>query len=667
MKITIRRAALLALAASAACLFAIPSQALAGPADTVSQVKDVDPAGDAQVSNLVSMGGNVYFSAQVGGEKRLWRSDGTSAGTFPVSPAYAVGVSDVTRVGDKIFYRAADEFSGDNHGLELGVTDGTLASTKLIDVRPGVESSSPTDITNVGGVAFFSAYNAANGNELWKSDGTEAGTTLVKDINPPGNAVPSEITDVGGEVYFSADDGSHGFELWKSDGTSAGTTMVGDLYTGAGNSSIPSEITDVGGEAFFAAITPATGWELFASDGSSIHAIEVVPGPGYSNPRLITDLNGTAIFFADDGTHGLEPYKSDGETATLIKDIDPAGDSIPFNAEAAAVGDEVFFTASRPAEGQELWKTDGTGAGTDLVKDINPTGSSDPSSLRDVGGYLYFGADEGTGINGEVEPWVSDGTAAGTTKFGNVNPVGNGYPSEFTAGPGGSVLFSAYDGSTGVELWKGTDTTAPTTSITSGPAEGSTVGADSVDFGLGADEHPVTFACKLDGAAFAACTSPAGFDGLAPGAHTFSVRATDAAGNVGNTVTRHFTTADVTPPELTLLGPKKQDSFKRVVVSAYCDEICDFAATGSIVVPKVKKGKKKAKGTKTYALGPASSTDVPAGTSTALTLKVKGKAAQKAVRKALTKKPSKATATVTATDQAGNESAPEKYRVTVTK
>ena len=76
------------------------------------------------------------------------------------------------------------------------------------------------------------------------------------------------------------------------------------------------------------------------------------------------------------------------------------------------------------------------------------------------------------------------------------------------------------------------DTTPPTVSITSGPA--ATTIATSAAFTFTADEAGVSFTCSLDNAPSAACVSPAAYDGLAIGSHTFSVRATDAAGNAGS-------------------------------------------------------------------------------------------------------------------------------------
>jgi hypothetical protein len=75
----------------------------------------------------------------------------------------------------------------------------------------------------------------------------------------------------------------------------------------------------------------------------------------------------------------------------------------------------------------------------------------------------------------------------------------------------------------------GPDTTPPDTTIDSGPA--GTTSSTAAQFTFSASE-PATFACRLDGAAFAACTSPKSYTGLAIGSHTFEVRATDGAGNV---------------------------------------------------------------------------------------------------------------------------------------
>lgn len=94
----------------------------------------------------------------------------------------------------------------------------------------------------------------------------------------------------------------------------------------------------------------------------------------------------------------------------------------------------------------------------------------------------------------------------------------------------------------------GTDTTPPDTTITSGPS--SSTSSTSASFAFTASEAGSTFECKLDAGSYSSCTSPKSYTGLASGAHTFSVRATDAATNVDATpatqswtITTGYTTA----------------------------------------------------------------------------------------------------------------------------
>ena len=109
------------------------------------------------------------------------------------------------------------------------------------------------------------------------------------------------------------------------------------------------------------------------------------------------------------------------------------------------------------------------------------------------------------------------------------------------------------DGTPASQTWT-IDLTAPDTTITSAPADPSNVTGPS--FSFTSTEAGSTFQCSLDGAAFAACTSPKGYTGLTAGSHTFQVRATDPAGNTDPTPASHTWTVDLTAPDTTITaGP----------------------------------------------------------------------------------------------------------------
>lgn len=193
-------------------------------------------------------------------------------------------------------------------------------------------------------------------------------------------------------------------------------------------------------------------------------------------PRLLKDINSTAsnassnpagfvsagpytYFIATDGVNGRELWKTDGTDAgtVMVKDIYPgSNDSNPIF--LTKVNDTLFFTATNGTNGYELWKSDGTEAGTVMVKDIWPgTGNGYPFWLINLNNTLFFSAFE---LTHGMELWKSDGTEAGTVLVKDIRP-GNGAsgPTNITK-VGGIFFFSANDGTSGQELWKsdGTET-----------------------------------------------------------------------------------------------------------------------------------------------------------------------------------------------------------------
>lgn len=141
-------------------------------------------------------------------------------------------------------------------------------------------------------------------------------------------------------------------------------------------------------------------------------------------------------------------WKSDGTDSGTI----PIGaGSLDPSTSPTVVNRTLFFTAYDGTTGFELWKTDGTGRGMVLVKDINPgPGGSNPNFLTNVNGWLVFQACE---PESGCEVWKSDGTADGTQQVADVVPgPSSAAPSDFTlAGP--FIHFTAEEPLHGRELW----------------------------------------------------------------------------------------------------------------------------------------------------------------------------------------------------------------------
>ena len=123
------------------------------------------------------------------------------------------------------------------------------------------------------------------------------------------------------------------------------------------------------------------------------------------------------LFTAKFGSRGNELCASDGTEAGtyLLKDINPgSADSYP--KKFTDVGDVLYFIADDGEYGRELYRSDGTDSGTWMVTDINPGAASSFTysshrRLSAVGSRFFFAADDG--VHG-IEMFISDGTEAGT-------------------------------------------------------------------------------------------------------------------------------------------------------------------------------------------------------------------------------------------------------------
>ncbi len=335
-----------------------------------------------------------FFGTNAAGDYDLWQSNGTVGNTTLVKALGLVSPMMIDTIGGAFFF-SADSGIWRSDGTAAGTTLLTSAAALLSDYPPVVLQNQ----------LLFVGHDAS-GYELWKSDGTVAGTALVKDINPAGNAIAPYISMInfrmfavaGRYLYVDANDGVHGHELWQSDGSATGTTLVKDL--------IPS-----------------------ATDMTDIQMVGVL---------------GDAMIFRirDIQQSTMEIWRTDGSAAGTI--MLTSNITISDHQPGVTVGGKVFFRAYSDAYQSELWESDGTPAGTNIVKDVAPGsgigGGSFPTNLTAFNGQIFFAARDinnppgGTFNNEQAGLWRTDGSDAGTVRVTQgLYGYANGVPSDLTA------------------------------------------------------------------------------------------------------------------------------------------------------------------------------------------------------------------------------------------
>jgi ELWxxDGT repeat protein len=199
---------------------------------------------------------------------------------------------------------------------------------------------------------------------------------------------------------------------------------------------------------------------------------DLVPGRASSDPRDLTAMKGRLHFTAWNPRHGRQLWKTNGTAAGTVMLTRVPG-RLGSDPEDLTVADGVlFFSARDPRHGRELWKSNGTVARTSMVRNVvpGPHGSS-PQDITCAMGQqqtnprsqvlVYFSA--WTAASGR-QLRRSNGTAAGTVRLTNVNPGTSAAlrPEDITPVAGMDAMFSGDDGVHGREPWVTSGTTAST-------------------------------------------------------------------------------------------------------------------------------------------------------------------------------------------------------------
>lgn len=315
------------------------------------------------------------------------------------------------------------------------------------------------------------------------------GTREVKQVLPPDRTPgsplakeprPERLTDVAGTLYFVVQEEDQSIALWKSDGTAAGTVVVkafGPTNKVLGGLRI-ADMTPMGSLLYFHLFEPTLGWELWVTDGTTEGTRPVVdmePGPADSHQFALTELNGELSFFrhAPYGQGSTQLWRSDGTAAgtVLLRDFGriTGGPSVVLPAS----GIRVFFTDDF-VETVRLWRTDGTAAGTFQLKDFGIPGRYQGTITwtQRLGESMLFTLQDT--VNG-TRLWRTDGTAEGTRLLRRLDASADValWPPQVVDG---TVVFTLTDEGPSLEVWKTDGTEAGTVRLDAFGRDGKLLG-----------------------------------------------------------------------------------------------------------------------------------------------------------------------------------------------
>jgi ELWxxDGT repeat protein len=271
----------------------------------VGTVREVVPSGP-EWPTMVAKGRTLFFVA----DDRVWRTDGTDAGTTWLTPKQAF-LSDLTLVNGRLVFfgdEPSDWCCGERH---LWLSNGTRAGTE----RATFDMVGGSDLTRLGPWAYFVAAIPGKAPRMFRTDGTQPGTGPVMPRTRP----PIEANAAGGSLWFSTGGTDETDDtLWTSDGTNAGTQRVfggaGDwhLWQGAAGRFVAFD-----GRVWFAAgpgdpwtFTDLEPWVTDGTEAGTSEAVDLAPA-GSSSPDDLVTMGGALYLTADDGTHGRELWRID--------------------------------------------------------------------------------------------------------------------------------------------------------------------------------------------------------------------------------------------------------------------------------------------------------------------------------------------------------------------
>jgi len=312
---------------------------------------------------------------------QVWVTDGTAAGTRSLG-----GTSGPV-------LRTPMLPSGD------GVAWLTLGSTCTVEAWAATPQQAPHPVTTLdatichfgsyndyytsaAGRAFYLLFSEEHEIEVWATDGTASGTARLTDFS---NRVPISThrigVELGDELYFLAVDDQEAPGLWRTDGTPGGTARVGDACDSC------RHVENLGvheGVLYWEAFPESSpGSELWTSDGTAAGTERRATSNLPRSHALMPAGSQWFIFASRAAGARTPPFPDDelwvlrpGATVfTRIAGFPRFERGERYAVEHAAIDGRLVFQGSDGLHGAEPWVSDGTPAGTRMLRDIATTGT----------------------------------------------------------------------------------------------------------------------------------------------------------------------------------------------------------------------------------------------------------------------------------------------------
>lgn len=338
-------------------------------------------------------GQKIIVSTNESGVNRIWFTNGKKPGTAVFTTTYRYMVGPVLL--DSTLYFGASELNGSTTSL-FRLNLGGRKVTKAFDFGfYGLE-----DIT-VAQNKLMMLANPTGVTALWlmSSDGTLAGTKRIYEIKTEFSLSNLfQLTAVGSKVFFyiSPPSSSNPAHWYVSDGTTAGTKQIVAVRSNYNDFKKLKSLV-VWNDKFYFPAVELGGYEnderYYVSDGTSAGTFKLEGEKEYQEPSSPRILNGKLYFHAYAPPYISDLFVTDGTAKGTTRPLDLAklGGGFSFSGgQYVLFGDSIYMNAFRSETGWELWRTNGTTAGTVPIEWKKGPAEADPGSLLAVKDKLFL-------------------------------------------------------------------------------------------------------------------------------------------------------------------------------------------------------------------------------------------------------------------------------------